>query len=140
MLLGAEDPDAGSITVGSTVNMVSVGQERLDSLDPAKTVYDEISEGQDEIELGTNFVQSRAYMSWFGFRGGMQQATVGNLSGGERNRLQLAKLLKAGANVIILDGERGSGLFFYREGDDAHFWNTTSRAMQNPPTISMWKL
>mmetsp|Transcript_36247 Transcript_36247/g.84782 ORF Transcript_36247/g.84782 Transcript_36247/m.84782 type:complete len:187 (-) Transcript_36247:247-807(-) len=103
MLLGAEDPDAGSITVGSTVNMVSVGQERLDSLDPAKTVYDEISEGQDEIELGTNFVQSRAYMSWFGFRGGMQQATVGNLSGGERNRLQLAKLLKAGANVIILD-------------------------------------
>mmetsp|Transcript_11333 Transcript_11333/g.22417 ORF Transcript_11333/g.22417 Transcript_11333/m.22417 type:complete len:674 (+) Transcript_11333:50-2071(+) len=103
MILGEDQPDGGEITVGETVSMVAVGQERMGELTAENSVYEEISGGLDEIELGTQFVQSRAYMSWFGFRGGQQQATVGNLSGGERNRLQLAKLLKAGANVIVLD-------------------------------------
>ena len=103
MLLGKEQPDSGDIHVGDTVNIVSVGQERMDELSPQKTVFEEISEGLDEIELGTQSIMSRAYLSWFGFKGGQQQAIVGNLSGGERNRVQLAKILKAGGNVIILD-------------------------------------
>jgi ATP-binding cassette ChvD family protein len=103
MLIGKEQPDSGSITIGDTVKMVSVGQERLDELDPEKSVFQEISEGLDEIELGTQSVLSRAYLSWFGFKGDSQQSKVGNLSGGERNRAQLAKLLKAGGNMIILD-------------------------------------
>lgn len=103
MLIGEEQPDSGSITVGETVKMVSVGQERMDELDSDKTVFLEITEGLDEIELGTQSVLSRAYLSWFGFKGQSQQAKVGNLSGGERNRAQLAKLLKAGGNMIILD-------------------------------------
>jgi len=103
MLTGKESPDSGTINVGGTVKIVSVGQERMDQLDPKKTVYEEISSGLDEIELGTNYVNSRAYCSWFGFKSGQQQSYVGNLSGGERNRVQLAKLLKSGANLIILD-------------------------------------
>lgn len=103
MLLGKEQPDSGSVTVGETVNIVSVGQERMDQLDNKKTVFEEISGGLDELELGTQTVMSRAYLSWFGFRGAMQQAIVGNLSGGERNRVQLAKILKAGGNLIVLD-------------------------------------
>lgn len=103
MILGKEQPDAGTIRIGDTVNIVSVGQERMDELNPEKTVFEEISEGLDDIELGTQTVQSRAYLSWFGFKGAQQQAFVGNLSGGERNRVQLAKILKAGGNVIILD-------------------------------------
>jgi len=103
MLLGKEQPDGGTITIGETVNIVSVGQERMDELHPEKTVFEEISEGLDEIELGTQSIQSRAYLSWFGFKGAQQQAKVGNLSGGERNRVQLAKILKAGGNVIFLD-------------------------------------
>ena len=75
----------------------------MDELDPAKTVFEEISGGMDEIELGTQTVQSRAYVSWFGFKSAQQQSLVGNLSGGERNRVQLAKILKSGANMIILD-------------------------------------
>lgn len=94
MILGKEEPDAGMIKVGDSVNIVSVGQERMDELNPEKTVFEEISGGLDEIELGTQTVQSRAYLSWFGFKGAMQQAFVGNLSGGERNRVQLAKILK----------------------------------------------
>ena len=103
MLLGKEQPDSGTVTIGETVKIVSVGQERMDELHAEKTVFEEISEGMDEIELGTQSVQSRAYLSWFGFKGAMQQARVGNLSGGERNRVQLAKILKAGGNMIILD-------------------------------------
>lgn len=103
MLIGKEEPDSGSIKVGDTVKIVSVGQERMDELDPEKTAYEEISGNLDEIELGTQSVMSRAYLSWFGFKGQSQQAKVGNLSGGERNRVQLAKLLKEGGNMIILD-------------------------------------
>jgi sulfate-transporting ATPase len=103
MLLDKEKPDSGVIEIGDTVQMVSVGQERMDELNPTKTVYEEISEGLEEIELGTTSVLSRAYLSWFGFKGGQQQSIVGNLSGGERNRVQLAKILKAGGNLIILD-------------------------------------
>jgi energy-dependent translational throttle protein EttA len=103
MLLGEEQPDAGSVTIGETVRCVSIGQERMKQLNGAKTVYEEIAEGMDEIELGTQSIQSRAYLSWFGFKGGQQQSYVGSLSGGERNRVQLAKLVKAGGNVIILD-------------------------------------
>lgn len=103
MILGQEQPDAGDIKIGDTVKIVSVGQERMDVLDPTKTVYEEISEGMDEIELGTQSVLSRAYCSWFNFKGGLQQSLVGNLSGGERNRLQLAKMVKGGGNLMILD-------------------------------------
>jgi energy-dependent translational throttle protein EttA len=103
MLLGKEAPDSGIIDIGDSVSIVSVGQERMDELRPDKTVYDEISGGLEELELGTTSVLSRAYLSWFGFKGGQQQAIVGNLSGGERNRVQLAKILKAGGNFIILD-------------------------------------
>lgn len=100
--MGKDEPDSGVIKVGETVTMIGVGQDRMEELDPKKTVFEEITGGLDEIELGTSTVMSRAYCSWFGFKGGQQQALVGNLSGGERNRVQLAKLLKSGANVIIL--------------------------------------
>jgi ATP-binding cassette ChvD family protein len=103
MLTGLESPDSGIVKVGETVKIVGVGQDRSVELNPAKTVFEEISGGLDEIELGTYSVLSRAYVSWFGFKGAQQQAIVGNLSGGERNRLQLAKLLKTGANLIVLD-------------------------------------
>lgn len=103
MLMEQDKPDAGTITIGDTVKIVGVGQERMDALDPKKTVYQEITDEMDELELGDQRVLSRAYCSWFGFKGGQQQAIVGNLSGGERNRVQLAKLLKSGANMIILD-------------------------------------
>ena len=99
MLIGKESPDDGEIKIGETVNIVSVGQERMDELNADKTVFEEISEGMDDIQLGTQSIASRAYLSWFGFKGQSQQAKVGNLSGGERNRVQLAKLLKAGGNV-----------------------------------------
>jgi len=103
MMTGKEKPDSGEIKIGETVKVVSVGQERMDELNAEKSVYEEISANLDEIELGTHSVNSRAYLSWFGFKGQQQQAKVGNLSGGERNRVQLAKLLKAGGNLIILD-------------------------------------
>lgn len=103
MLMGKDEADAGTIQVGDTVNMIGVGQERMEELDPSKTVWEEISGGQDEVELGGNYVNSRAYVSWYGFKSAQQQQKVANLSGGERNRVQLAKLLKSGANLIILD-------------------------------------
>lgn len=103
MLMGKDTPDSGNIKVGETVKMIGVGQDRMEELDPKKTVYEEISGGMDELELGTQVVNSRSYCSWFGFKSAQQQAIVGNLSGGERNRVQLAKLLKSGANLIILD-------------------------------------
>lgn len=103
MLMGKDKPDSGTIQIGETVSMVGVGQERMEQLDDSKTVFEEISGNMDEIELGGNYVNSRAYVSWFGFKSAQQQQRVSNLSGGERNRVQLAKLLKSGANLIILD-------------------------------------
>ena len=102
LITGEEEPDAGTLTLGETVKLGYVDQSR-DALDPERTVWEEISEGQDDIALGTRTVASRAYVSWFNFKGRDQQRKVGALSGGERNRVHLAKLVKAGANVLLLD-------------------------------------
>ena len=102
MIVGQEQPDAGTVTVGQTVQLAYVNQSR-DDLDPNKTVWEEISEGNDQLKLGNLLVNSRAYVSRFNFSGTDQQQKVGNLSGGERNRVHLAKLLKSGANVLLLD-------------------------------------
>ncbi|MFD1251406.1 MULTISPECIES: energy-dependent translational throttle protein EttA [Devosia] len=102
MLTGQEQPDAGSITVAENVHLGYVDQSR-DSLDPNKTVWDEISGGDDVLMLGKREMNSRAYTSTFNFKGGDQQQKVGNLSGGQRNRVHLAKMLKSGANVLLLD-------------------------------------
>ncbi|GHA15992.1 energy-dependent translational throttle protein EttA [Devosia pacifica] len=102
MLTGQEEPDSGSIKVGETVHLGYVDQSR-DALDANKTVWEEISGGQDVIMLGKREVNSRAYTSAFNFKGGDQQQKVGNLSGGQRNRVHLAKMLKSGANVLLLD-------------------------------------
>jgi energy-dependent translational throttle protein EttA len=102
MITGKEAPDAGTLRVGETVRLGYVDQSR-DALDPQKTVWDEISGGEDEITLGKRAVASRAYVSWFNFKGRDQQRLVGSLSGGERNRVHLAKLLKGGSNVLLLD-------------------------------------
>lgn len=102
MITGQEQPDTGTIRIGETVKMGYVDQSR-DTLDPKKTVWQEISEGQDEIDLGKRTIQSRAYVSQFNFKGSDQQKVVGQLSGGERNRVHLAKMLKSQANVLLLD-------------------------------------
>jgi ATP-binding cassette ChvD family protein len=102
MLVGQETPDAGTLRVGETVQIGYVDQSR-DALSADKTVFDEISGGNDEVELGKRTVNARAYCSWFNFRGKDQQRKVGSLSGGERNRLHLAKLLKKGSNLLLLD-------------------------------------
>ncbi len=102
MLVGQETPDAGDLRVGETVQIGYVDQSR-DALVADKTVYDEISGGNDEVALGKRTVNARAYCSWFNFRGKDQQRKVGTLSGGERNRLHLAKLLKKGCNLLLLD-------------------------------------
>ncbi|WP_309085255.1 energy-dependent translational throttle protein EttA [Chelativorans sp.] len=102
MITGQEKPDSGDIRVGETVKLGYVDQSR-DSLDPNKTVWEEISGGSDVIKLGKHEVNSRAYCSSFNFKGGDQQQRVGTLSGGQRNRVHLAKLLKDGGNVILLD-------------------------------------
>jgi len=102
MITGQETPDGGMLRVGETVQIGHVDQSR-DALDPNKTVWDEISGGNDEIELGKKKVASRAYVSWFNFKGAGQQRKVGTLSGGERNRVHLAKLLKKGSNLLLLD-------------------------------------
>ena len=102
MLVGDQEPDSGSLKLGETVKLGYVDQSR-ESLAADKTVWQEISEGADEIELGKRKVLSRAYCSWFGFRGGDQQKKVGQLSGGERNRVHLAKMVKSGANVMLFD-------------------------------------
>ena len=102
LLSGEEKADSGLITVGETVSLSSVDQFR-DSMDDSKTVYEEISEGSDIIQVGNYEVQSRAYVSRFNFKGSNQQKRIGELSGGERNRVHLAKLLKAGGNVLLLD-------------------------------------
>jgi len=102
MLVGQEKPDSGSIRLGDTVELAYVDQSR-DALDDNVTVWEEISGGQDILQIGRYEVQSRSYASRFNFRGGDQQKFVKDLSGGERNRLHLAKLLKRGANVLLLD-------------------------------------
>ncbi len=102
MIVGQEEPDSGTVTVGSTVKLSYVDQSR-DALDPDKTVWEEVSGGLDTLDFGWQEVNSRAYLSWFNFRGGEQQKKVGVLSGGERNRVHLAKLLKSGGNVMLLD-------------------------------------
>jgi ATPase subunit of ABC transporter with duplicated ATPase domains len=102
MLTGQEAPDAGEILFGDTVKLAYVDQSR-DALDAGKTVWEEISDGQDVIKLGDAEMNSRAYCSAFNFKGGDQQKKVGLLSGGERNRVHMAKLLRSGGNVLLLD-------------------------------------
>ena len=102
MITGQDRPDGGSINVGETVKLGYVDQSR-DDLNPNSTVWEEISDGLEEIELGKRKMQSRAYCGMFNFRGADQQKKVGQLSGGERNRVHLAKMLKSGANLILLD-------------------------------------
>ena len=102
MITGQEQPDAGSIRLGETVKLGYVDQSR-DTLRGEKTVWEEISDGLDEVDLGKRKIPSRAYVGAFNFKGGDQQKKVGQLSGGERNRVHLAKILKSGANLILLD-------------------------------------
>ena len=102
MITGQEQPDSGTITIGESVHLGYVDQSR-DSLDPNKNVWEEISGGDDIIYLGKREIVSRAYVSSFNFKGADQQQKVGNLSGGQRNRVHLAKMLKTGANVLLLD-------------------------------------
>ncbi|AUG53846.1 energy-dependent translational throttle protein EttA [Thalassospira marina] len=102
MLTGADTPDSGTLKIGETVKMGYVDQSR-DALDSNKTVWQEVSDGLDEILLGKRPMSSRAYVSQFAFKGADQQKKVGQLSGGERNRVHLAKMLKSGANVLLLD-------------------------------------
>jgi energy-dependent translational throttle protein EttA len=102
MITGQEKADAGGFRIGETVRLGYVDQSR-DTLAPNKTVWEEISGGQDEIDLGRRKVASRAYCALFNFRGPDQQKKVGQLSGGERNRVHLAKMLKEGANLLLLD-------------------------------------
>jgi sulfate-transporting ATPase len=101
MITGKEQPDGGTLRIGDTVRVGYVDQSR--ELDPSKSVFEEITGGGDEVELGKRTVASRAYVSWFNFKGANQQRKVGQLSGGERNRVHLAKLLKGGANLLLLD-------------------------------------
>ena len=102
MLVGDETPDKGSLKLGDTVKLGYVDQSR-DSLEDAKTVWEVISDGNDELELGRRVMPSRAYVSLFNFKGSDQQKKVSQLSGGERNRVHLARMLKSGANVLLLD-------------------------------------
>lgn len=102
MLVGQDQPDRGTLRIGETVQLGYVDQSR-DALDPNKTVYEEISGGHDTLEMGGRKVNARAYVSRFNFKGPDQEKKVGNLSGGERNRVHLAKLLRSGCNVLLLD-------------------------------------
>jgi ATP-binding cassette ChvD family protein len=102
MITGAETPDGGTLKLGDTVTVGYVDQSR-DALSADRSVFEEITGGSDEIELGKRKVASRAYVSWFNFKGSSQQRKVGSLSGGERNRVHLAKLLKKGSNLLLLD-------------------------------------
>jgi ATP-binding cassette ChvD family protein len=102
MITGAQQPDSGSLRIGETVELAYVDQSRA-ALNPDKTVWEEISGGADQISLGDRMVASRAYVAGFNFKGTDQQQKVGKLSGGERNRLHLAKLLRSGGNLLLLD-------------------------------------
>src|SRR5919106_1231346 len=102
MITGQEKPDGGTLRLGETVQLGYVDQSR-DALSPNKSVWEEISGGEDELQIGKRAVPSRAYVSWFNFKGAQQQRKVGTLSGGERNRLHLAKLLREGSNLLLLD-------------------------------------
>jgi ATP-binding cassette ChvD family protein len=102
LITGQEQPDGGTLKLGDTVQIGYVDQSR-DALSPNKSVWEEISGGEDEIVMGKRTVPSRAYVSWFNFKGGAQQRKVGSLSGGERNRVHLAKLLRTGCNLLLLD-------------------------------------
>jgi ATP-binding cassette ChvD family protein len=102
MMVGEEKPDAGSIDVGTTVQFAYVDQSR-DSLNPENTVFDEISGGQEHMVIGSREIHARAYVASFGFKGSDQQKKVGEISGGERNRVQLAKVLRSAGNVLLLD-------------------------------------
>ena len=102
MMTGAEQPDAGTLRLGETVEMAYVDQSR-DTLHPTHSVWEEISEGHEHLKIGRREVSSRAYLTSFNFKGSDQQKRVGDLSGGERNRVHLAKLLKRGGNVLLLD-------------------------------------
>ena len=102
MITGSEEPDSGSLTLGETVELAYVDQSR-DALDDDKTVWEEISGGDDQLTVGEHRMASRAYVGSFNFKGSDQQKKVGKLSGGERNRLHLAKLLRRGGNLLLLD-------------------------------------
>jgi ATPase subunit of ABC transporter with duplicated ATPase domains len=102
MIAGQETPDAGDLELGESVEVAYVDQSRAE-LDPKNTVWKEISGGRDLVELGKKEINSRAYCSWFNFRGSDQQKLVGQLSGGERNRVHLAKVIKSGGNLLLLD-------------------------------------
>src|SRR5206468_12672242 len=102
MITGAEKPDSGELRVGSTVELAYVDQTR-DALDPDKTVYEEITDGQDLLLIGGREVNGRAYVASFNFKGSDQQKKVGTLSGGVRNRVHLAKMLRRGGNVMLLE-------------------------------------
>ncbi|MEA2161625.1 MAG: energy-dependent translational throttle protein EttA, partial [Solirubrobacteraceae bacterium] len=102
MITGAEEPDDGSLRLGETVELAYVDQSR-DALDPGKTVWEEISGGEDQLKVGDRALNSRAYAASFNFKGSDQQKQVSKLSGGERNRLHLAKLLRTGGNLLLLD-------------------------------------
>jgi len=102
MITGQEQPDSGTFKVGETVRLAYVDQSR-DALDPEKSVWEEISGGDDQIAVGDQKMSSRAYTSGFNFKGTDQQKKVGKLSGGERNRVHLAKLLRSGGNLLLLD-------------------------------------
>ena len=102
MITGQEEPDKGKVTIADSVQLGYVDQSR-DALNPTKNVWEEISEGAEVIYLGKKEINSRAYCGAFNFKGADQQKKVGMLSGGERNRVHLAKMLKRGANVLLLD-------------------------------------
>ena len=102
MIIGQEKPDAGTIELGPSVMLSYVDQHR-DALDDEKTVFEEITDGKDTIRMGNVAVNSRAYVARFNFRGALQQKKVGECSGGERNRIHLAKMLRRGGNLLLLD-------------------------------------